>query len=225
MLEEDFEFKDWLTGFFEGDGTCFLTDVVSPKNGKSYTRTIITFTQKELQILEFIRDLLGIGSLYLAGRGPCWNLKCSSHKQCRVLLNIFREHLVMERSVERANKLFEFLGIAKAKQSLPSIDWITGFWDAEGFSSIVKREYEAKNGYKQYKNIVIGISQKNKEVLSTILEFYGVGRIYTNKRGVSEWRISGKDATEFSDVLLESSQNVSKKMKLIKDLEEVKCSK
>ena len=131
----------------------------------------------------------------------------------------------MKRSVERTNKLFGFLGMPKANQNLPSIDWITGFWDAEGFSSIMKRDYEAKTGNQHYKSIIIGISQKNVGVLSAILKVYGVGRIYTNKREVSQWVVIGKDAAEFSDMLLEFSQNESRREKLIKDLEEVRCSK
>jgi len=117
------EIEQWLTGFWEGDGSC----------GAYYDSSVdnlvpnVTFIQKDRSVLEDIRDLIGYGYI----RTP--NLQVRGWKRCMELLILFCEHIVGEQSVSKVNNMLEKCDLdTLALRHEPSMPWIVGFFDAEG---------------------------------------------------------------------------------------------
>jgi len=115
--------EQWLTGFWEGDGS---TGAYYDSSVDNLVPNVI-FIQKERGVLEGIRDLIGYGYI----RTP--NLQIRGWKRCARLLALFCRHTVSEHSVSRINRVFEKFDLdVKASRHKPSVPWTIGFFDAEG---------------------------------------------------------------------------------------------
>lgn len=55
----------WLTGFYEGEGTCGFYTANSPTNRGYYPRRLgLSIGQNERAVLEKVRDMVGYGYIY-----------------------------------------------------------------------------------------------------------------------------------------------------------------
>lgn len=226
---EDFVFDEWLTGFFEGDGSVwckrrFRTD------GYSYIKPVIVFAQKELQVLSYIKTTLGSGYLDLSGPSGFNKiymnvLKFDSQKLCRPLLELLSKYVVSTHSVQRVNNVLEMLGMSVCVRHKPTTSWMSGFWDADGYVGVTTPRSRII-GYvdgdceiKEYKQLRISVDQKDRDVLDSIQEVFG-GQIYQNNEA-HKWAVfSVEDVATVSKVLIKGPPTV-KRTKLIQYINEM----
>lgn len=135
-----FQFNEWFTGFFEGDGSLTMDYKVG--------RCFIIINQKDKQVLTYIRDNLKIGSLKEYDGIYRWVV--SSKKDMFKVIQILNGNLILNKTNERLklwismyNKYFNFYendkfyikykGKGKWKEDC---SWLAGFIDAEGCFNI-----------------------------------------------------------------------------------------
>jgi hypothetical protein len=76
----------WLAGFYEGEGSCGYY-----KANNSKGRLTVSVSQKEIEVLQEIRDFFGFGSvgLYRAGTlAECGSYQTSNSKAKELLLEL-----------------------------------------------------------------------------------------------------------------------------------------
>lgn len=79
----------YIAGFFDGEGSAFMSPYKATKNGKTYYRVVATITQIDRSVLEWIRDLFGSGQIYSKGDvriRECFFLRFQN-RQAREFLN------------------------------------------------------------------------------------------------------------------------------------------
>ena len=103
-------FGEWVTGFFEGDGSFY------------YYGGAVSFAQKEPQILEYIKSVVGSGTL--TWNGQCWLLLLYQESAAR-LVKTFREYVACP------HRLVQLRHFCAAELHEPTKDWFVGFWDAK----------------------------------------------------------------------------------------------
>jgi len=161
------EFKDWLTGFWEGDGTI---DV-------GWDTTFrIEFVQKDRSVLDYISAALGskVSPTPLSDTG-CWVLGFARRVDAEVLLELFCERVVTPPRVLQIQMVICKYGLDFCvRGNKPTFDWLSGFWDAEGSSSLGS-------------SLEVMVTQKDLESLEIIRDFVGSGRIYKSSAKGSVW--------------------------------------
>jgi len=98
--------KDWIVGFFEGEG-CFSVTRWTDKD-KVYFYPKITLAQKNKEILEDIKKYLSLGSIHKIQR-DCYQLTIDGFKSVSLVfkkLN-FPESFRLKHSRERYSRMIE----------------------------------------------------------------------------------------------------------------------
>ena len=170
--------KQWITGFWEGDGSLY-------NNYRGYIR--VEFAQKERQILDYIMSLIPGGNAYIYK--TCYQLKYSNFP----ILDVFTSNVV---SKHRIQQLETITGLV-ASSHTPTIDWLAGFFDAEGSSDDTPS---------------ITLSQKDQTPLEAVKSIFGGG--ISSSTEYSKWYISSDKARELGNKLLQHSHNTKKAAKL-----------
>jgi len=171
--------EQWLTGFWEGDGSAFIS---------AQGQLTVNFSQMERTILEYV-DSLTEGGRFNAGAHNISMLQFYGLK-CIPLLAIFARHVVSKHSIERLAKLS---GALEALIShTPTIEWLIGFFDAEGWPG---------------RQPSLAIEQKERGVLDKIVISFG-GSVYLYHQGTSyRWFLSGNEARELAHEIVKRSHN------------------
>ena len=141
----------WITGFCEGDGSIGMTGL---------KHSFAVFVQKEPDVLEYIESLLPGGTWHLSKQNMMWSLNYRGESQ-RVLFELLAKHTVSERFTNRLNNVLAGAEMPTTTIHAPTIDWLAGFFDAEG---IVVWKMPACS---------LQIGQKNRDVLDTIQRTFG----------------------------------------------------
>jgi len=194
VSEED---KQWVVGFWEGDGTPSLTN-----SNKSFD---LFFFQKESQVLEYIKGLVGGGSLSLGhGYDDLYHLGFYGWDRCLPLLCIFSQYLVGRYRVGQLNKLFDKVGFPfRFEEHEPTLPWVVGFFDAEGGTGLWERQFD------------LSFTQtRDKQVLEKIQRVLG-GRI---QKEVGKLYLRVEDIRRFLPVYLTYSKNLQKRNKILSNL-------
>jgi hypothetical protein len=208
LQETNEKFEKWLTGFWEGDGHCRLFNMLPH----------VSFAQKDCGVLVTIQEVLEGGNLSVNNyedRG-CSNLAFNG-SQAKQILDIMSNHLVCPLRVAQINVLFSKLSLKPTVTHPPDLDWIVGFWDAEGSSYSNKNQVSA----------LINICQKDREPLDNIADYLDCGKIYKNKSTVHQWCL-GNASPKFKDItnyLLNNSLNGPKVTQLKDNLTRFENSK
>lgn len=182
------EFAEWLTLFWEGDGS------IGPQTG------MVVFYQKEAQILEYIRGMTNAGNLYpyhTDGHSG-WQLSFDGMGAAK-LVKTFINYVSCPFRLEQ---LKPFGGTVLHK---PTKYGFTGFWDAEGNSSQV---VNATVG------LMITVGQKEAEILYALAELWQCGNVYPKSKSGSALEFSGEPAWEVGAWLLKTSHNDKKRQTL-----------
>lgn len=83
----------WLTGFYEGEGSCGFYISKSPRKGAGLTRRIIMcIAQKERKVLEEVLSIVGFGHIGLQSMGLKFGSTCHRY-ECSGL----RAYLLLEK--------------------------------------------------------------------------------------------------------------------------------
>lgn len=173
--------EQWHTGFWEGDGSAFIS---------AQGQLTVDFSQMERAVLEYI-DSLTEGGRFGVGAHNISRLQFYGPK-CIPLLAVFARHVVSEHSIRRLAKLS---GALEALAShTPTIDWLTGFFDAEGWPG---------------RQPSLAIEQKERDVLDKIVIVFE-GSIHLYQTGCYRWCLDGNKARELAHEIVERSHNPSK---------------
>lgn len=141
-------FLDWFIGFSEGDGSFIV------EGGTNRVSFIIT--QKEPGVLHKIRTGLGFGSVYLC-KDTYYRYIVSNKKNVLRLIDIFSGRLILSKTNKRfAAWVDAYSQYYKTEKPLITINdsakiswdtaWFSGFIDAEGCFTAVKRS--GRNSYR-----------------------------------------------------------------------------
>ena len=174
--------KQWLTGFFEGDGSIFQTT-----DGAA-----VTFGQKERDILDYTATLVPNGRVH-ADNHDFHRLNYRRATSVATLISIFIKYVVSAHTQGRLNDLLTF----EVLRHEPTIDWLAGFWDAEGSSTTTPG---------------IQIVQKEKETLNAIQGVFG-GNVCPNGPYWT-WYVNGNEARELHLKILNRSHCLTKALKM-----------
>ena len=159
----------WITGFCEGDGSVGMTGL---------KHSFAVFSQKEPDVLEYIESLLPGGLWNLYKRTQMWSLNYTGELQ-RVLFDLLAKHTVSEHFTSRLNGVLANAEMPVTVKHGPTVDWLAGFFDAEGTV--------------QWKMPACGlqIGQKDRDVLDAIQWVFGgyVGP----RREQFQWRMGKTD--------------------------------
>ena len=205
----DEQFAQWLTGFLEGDGTIGCYMCRQYKNPKWISQQIkVDFAQKEPTILEYIHSTLGCGN-FTHGQGTT-RLAYQGKARCIPLLGAFTKYIVSEHTRQQLSTALKSLGISAEPSTYPpTLDWIAGFWDAEGGSTL---------SASQSSELYIKIYQKDRKPLDAVRQFLDAGYIlgYPNRNGepMYSWIVSGHHAHDFGRLILPLTHSGEKRQKL-----------
>lgn len=170
-------FKEWLAGLIDGDGYFSL-----PKNGKP--RFEITIHANDKKVLDLIKDQYH-GSIYVISNGHAFKYKLKNKKSLILLIKDINGLIRNPTRLLQMSKLCKLYGIELNNYDnlMFNNGWFSGFLDSDG--SIY---YDNKS-----KQVHIGITQKNKYLLDSLIHIYG-GRVQpcSHKREAFEYVIYRK---------------------------------
>ena len=190
------EFEQYLTGFWEGDGSCCLTN-------RKYKQLTIGLYQKDEEILKTIRDKLEAGHLY---RGKKIVSLVFTGYTALELLKILTKYVVCPSRVSQLSKMPYYYIPTKAQVHNPTESWFVGFWDAEG-SSYLGNHY-----------LSIYLSQKDKQPLLAIQRMFGFGKVYDSQHTWVVTSHNKENSNKITNLLLQGSLNGPRKRKLEEEL-------
>jgi len=188
--------KQWLTGFTEGDGSVglYLQNQLTLR---------VSFSQKERDVLEYVQSLTQRGHFQQHHRGgfitnhQSWTFSFYG-KSCEPLLTTFSKYVVSKHFQERLNVTLIYLKLPPAVLHEPTLDWLIGFFDAEGSSS---------------NKPSIDIGQKERDVLVAIKTKFG-GNIRPHNN-THVWYLNGNKARELAHAIVTKSHNPTKAERLL----------
>ncbi len=179
--------EQWLTGFWEGDGSAFIS---------ARGQLTVNFSQMERTILEYV-DSLTEGGRFNTGAHNISMLQFHGLK-CIPLLAIFARHVVSKHSIERLAKLSGALEALVPR--VPTTDWLIGFFDAEGWPG---------------RQPSLAIEQKERDVLDKIVASFG-GSVHLYHQGTSyRWFLGGNEARELAHKIAGRSHNSLKAKRVL----------
>jgi len=195
--------KQWLTGFWEGDGSVELF--------KGWPR--FGFHQKGAELLEYIRSTYDFSGVVQARgwrldyrgdvlSGVGHSLIVGSKEVGVPLAQLFEERVV---SPARVEQLMTVLGLDGLDVCEPTWPWLAGFFDAEGSVSL-----QVSSGSR---GVVLSIGQKDIRVLEKIRNFVGRGSLYTDSGGFTRFKLWKSDIWPVLEVIYPFMHNRDKLIK------------
>lgn len=189
------ETKQWLTGFFEGDGSLYRSQNIG-----------LSFGQRDRQILDYIKELLmleGSPSFGNTGRNGFWILRIERKAKVLPLLLLLSNRFVCPTRIAQFRNIFD---IDVVEQN-PTFPWLVGFWDAEGHS---KLSYMSK--------VELYIAQGDRKPLEKLQCLVGAGSL--GKNGDKYWDLEwvGFATKKVVPYILQFSKNQDKTAKLVGNL-------
>jgi len=190
--------EQWITGFAEGDGSVGVYHNNQPE---------VKFNQKERNVLDYISSIASGGHIYRHSPSDTYQMSyMGSH--CMELLTIFSKHVVSEHFLQRLNYAPPFASLPLTTKHEPTLDWVIGFWDAEGTSQ------NARAG------LHITIEQMQRDVLDTLQKLYKGGISRHKSMNSFQWRVYCTTARDLTTAILERSHNPTKTAQLHRHIEE-----
>lgn len=181
--------EQWLTGFLEGDGSI---DFRIPR---------ITLVQKDRRVLDYIVSVVTYGRVLETPR--MFRLNYNGKRSLEVFKTLSK-HVVSNKYLLRLNLALKHLGSTSTTSKEPTIDWLAGFFDAEGTSSNLPS---------------LHIAQKERDVLDKITILFN-GNVYQPKNNPCYvWALYGKNARTLVEELRERSHNPLKVQQLLNNFE------
>ncbi len=187
------EDTQWLTGFWEGDGTvaCSLNNYPQ-----------IIFSQVEKFPLECVASIIGLED-HLRQYNGIWRIEANGDFRVTQVSSLFKNNLV---SPKRVEQLKDKINI-DFKENEPTLPWVAGFFDAEGSVYLSPRGSVLE----------LVITQKEGLVLEKIQKFLGLGNI---KRKGDSWdlRLIGTKSQVLLPSILKYSRSKIKVAKILESL-------
>ena len=200
------EFGKWFTGFFEGDGSATCLDKVNNMGTGLTFNPEISFTQKDQDVLGYINSVLETGAARDAHRtqGMYPQLRWSGQTKCIPILKLLSQFVVTGASCNRINEALRRVDLPLASVHELSLEWIVGFWDAEGSIYLST----ARGG------CLLDISQNDRSILDKIQLFLGFGKVTLPPNGCHRLVIRRDEGQVLVDAILKLSHVGRKKNRI-----------
>lgn len=168
----------WLAGFIDGDGT-LQVKIKKDKKGYNYKSPKIAIAQKRRENLDYIKKIIGFGSIYFSKGAKVFYYEVYGIKRVNYILEKIKNDLHSIKKKNQLKKMIEYKIINSIKENKINKYWLAGFYEAEGYASKYKHYYKNKI-YIYHK---IGFCQNDdKELLLKIQKYFGFGTI--DKRNI-----------------------------------------
>ncbi len=179
------EFLTWFIGFTEGDGSFIITRRVARPHTEDLQFVI---TQKEISVLEMIRDTFGFGRVIQQGQRTHRDIM-QDKKALELLVALFNGNLVLPTKQRNFKKFVELynqkagtgrIRLEKVQpiqsEILPSLDnaWLSGFTDSEGCFTIC---FLSNSNAFRLRYLVSQNSQINLVILKHLIRLFKTGAI------------------------------------------------
>ena len=196
MNEADLQ---WLTGFTEGDGSVML---LKSEYKAMFTR--VAYGQQDREPLDFIATLFNSNvrqTKYQYELVYAWSKSIP-------LIETFIGNTVSEHFTDRLNIALDFHELPRVEYTTPTLDWLAGFFDAEGWSS---------------NSPELMIEQKEYHVLKYIQEAFGGSIIscYTkyplHTHRIYRWFTSGNKSRQLAQDIADRSHYSKKSQQLLQN--------
>jgi hypothetical protein len=164
-------FLEWLVGFTEGGGS-FIVD----KTG--YVSFQLTQSYRDVQILYYVRQTLGFGSVSQQdAQNNTWRFRVRDKVNLQKIIFLFNGNLVFEKNrvrfiafVNAYNTRYkENIEVSSTAPCVTLNDaWLSGFTDAEGcFTvSVIERPLTRKKPYQVQARFILAQKNGEKELIS-----------------------------------------------------------
>ena len=193
------EFLTWFIGFTEGDGSF----IINNKNNLSF---VITQATDDEQILQLIKNKLGIGRVIKQGKRTSRYI-VENKKELELINSLFNGNLVLPSKQQKFNDFLQIFNKKSLKGKilldpikpiksniLPSLSnsWLTGFTDAEGCFTI---SFLSNSNAFRIRYLVTQKGDINVPVLSNFILLFQTGVIEAHsKKSNFSYIISGEKA-------------------------------
>lgn len=105
----------YIAGFFDGEGSAFISQPKASNNGKRYARVTAKISQNDKAILDWIASLYGFGKIYIKndGRVNTNHYIVFAHRQARYFLSSIEPYLRVKREnvssiLDQFGRLYEY---------------------------------------------------------------------------------------------------------------------
>ena len=153
----DQKFSEWLAGLIDGDGYFYSA------SGK-FNNFSITMDSRDQKVLEEVKERFG-GKIYSVKNANALRYVLSKKKELLVLIHVINGLIRNPKRLEQMNNYCIKYSV-ELKQPVPltyNNGWLSGFIDSDG--SIYFSESSGQ--------VFIGISQKNINLLESLVNLYG----------------------------------------------------
>ena len=202
----DQNFLEWFIGFSEGDGSFIVSHTSGKKNDESKDpqRLFFILTQKDVQILHFIRSFLGFGRV--SSHGQYFRYIVADIENIDRLILLFNGNLLLEKTNTRFEYWLQARNLLHARQSRSLIQlfpsfrqdkwrkevlkesaWLSGFIDAEGCFNFYKRELADKNQFQVVCRFML-VQKGEYSFFQDLQEIFQTGKIYLEKNRINIYR-------------------------------------
>lgn len=210
-------FLEWLVGFVEGDGSFIV-------NKRGDLQFVITQSTPDIQVLNYIMEILGFGRVIKQGSNTS-RFVVNSKAQAYLIILLFNGNLVLPVKVDSFNKFltaYNFLASnPNAKYNLPTVtlifnsilptlidSWLLGFVDAEGSFSC--SFLSNSNGFR-YRFLVAQKFAINLPVLQHIAKLLG-GTVFAHSQpDTNEVIVNGISNMKHVRAYFDKNQMLTKK--------------
>jgi len=184
----------WIIGFVEGDGHFRFK-----KDSSGYNRCafVVSQDQRSSNVLYAIQEFFSCGSVHKAG-GHMMEYSVGNRQDLsNIILPFFNSNnFITEHRWNQFSSMCKIINNVSSTSptcynnsvstNMPSLDWISGFIDAEGcFYVSVFNSKDTKIGVRVIPKLFIGLGKNEALVLHKIKKQLGVG--YVRQRKDSSW--------------------------------------
>ena len=213
--------NNWITGFVDGDG-CFNIQKIQGKNNEVYIRHrfIVSQDKRSVDVLYALKKIFKCGSVHKAGNNMMAFTVTDKESIENIIIPFFIKYPLQTEKrkdfyifVESVTHSTSFYKLQQENFSFSINDqWFAGFIDAEGcfYVSIVKNYPRPQ--------LMIGVSEKNKNVMVFLQQYLQCGHIRVRKDKFIIFTVSSsKDFNEkiFPKLVTKTNKHLLKTIKRV----------
>ena len=197
-------FAQWFTGFWEGDGDVCCMERLNHAGTGFVFRPEIEFAQKDSDVVEYVaQELKGVLGWTKRNQDLYRMVRWDGQVKCVPVIKLLSLHVISVRRCEQLSTACVGLGLPICFTHSPTLQWISGFWDAEG-SIELSVTHEP----------IITFYQKETELLDVLQRFLGTGVVRPHG-SVSCLSVTANSAQTLAGFLASNTRIERKKNMLI----------
>jgi hypothetical protein len=196
-------FRSYITGLIEGDGTIIIPKTERSNKGKlNYPSIQIAFDSRDLPLAMIIQKELGFGSISKTKSVNAYRLTVNNKEGLICLIKLingqFRTVKINDfyLLIDFLNARFPDLKLEKKEinhESLSKNSWLSGFIDADGYFFVRSNKVKVSCGFEIVQAIKDKKGKSKKEIMEQISNFFKVNLKIVNK----ERPLAGKGLDQY----------------------------